>query len=58
VVTVETGVYDGSVVLVLTDDGNGNHTEIVMSPDECREFSNNLGAAIQAASATRTGVMT
>lgn len=57
-VTVETAAVPGYVGLLITDDDTGNHTEIVMSPDECREFSNNLGAAIQAASATRTGVMT
>jgi hypothetical protein len=47
-VTVEIADVCGLVVLMF-DDG-GDHVEIVMSPDECREFCNHLGAAILGAS--------
>jgi hypothetical protein len=57
-VTVEIAAAAGFVGLLITDDGTGDRTEIVMTPDECREFSNNLGAAIKSAAASRTGAMT
>jgi hypothetical protein len=56
-VTVEIAAAAGYVGLLITDDGNGNHTEIVMDPDEARGLCNGLGEAIQAASAIRTGVL-
>jgi hypothetical protein len=55
-VIVEIGDYAGFVVLVMTDEDN--HAQLVMTPDECRELVNNLGAAIKCASAARAGVMT
>jgi hypothetical protein len=55
-VQVEIGAAAGIVGLLITDDGD--QVEIVMSPDECRDFVNGLGAAIKCASASRAGVMT
>jgi hypothetical protein len=56
--TVEIASAAGFVGLLITDDDNGNHTEIVMSPDEARQFSNNIGSAIMAAAASRAGALT
>lgn len=46
VIRTEICVYDGHVVLVITNPDDGAVVEIVMSPDECRQFSNGLGEAI------------
>lgn len=45
-IRTEICVYDGHVVLVITNPDDGAVVEIVMSPDECRQFSNGLGEAI------------
>jgi hypothetical protein len=55
VIRTEIAVCGGYVVLLIAAPDDGAVVEIVMTPDECRQYVNSLGEAILRL--TRTGVM-